>query len=318
MTEPRPEPARADVAPPATRKGRPVAGGSIGASRAEPLVMVERVSFHFEGGATPTAPRFALKGVDLIISRGEVVALIGPNGAGKTTLARHLNGLLKPVAGRVLVAGAETRQSSVARLAAHVGYAFQNPDHQLFASTVAEDVAFGPRNLGLPSSEVDRRVASALARLGLEAVGERHPLLLGYGMRRLVALAGVLALETDMLVLDEPTAGLDRRAVDRVLAVVHERQTSGGAALLITHDLALVAAHATRVVLLHDGRVTADGPTRDVLTDAALLSSAGLTLPAVAALGRALAPLGVRPDALTIDELCDSYASAYQGLRTEG
>ena len=179
-------------------------------------------------------------------------------------------------------------------------------------------VAFGPRNLGLPSSEVDRRVASALARLGLEAVGERHPLLLGYGMRRLVALAGVLALETDMLVLDEPTAGLDRRAVDRVLAVVHERQTSGGAALLITHDLALVAAHATRVVLLHDGRVSADGATRDVLTDAALLSSAGLTLPAVAALGRALAPLGVRPDALTVDELCDSYASAYQGLRTEG
>ena len=279
--------------------------------------MVERASFRYGEPSSASAHPFALTEIDLTIVRGEVVALIGQNGAGKTTLARHLNGLLKPVTGRVLVAGEDTRHVGVSRLAAHVGYAFQNPDHQLFAATVAEDVAFGPQNLGLPSLEIERRVASALASLGLEAVRERHPLLLGYGMRRLVALAGVLALETQLLVLDEPTVGLDRRAADRVLAVVHERQAKGGAVLVITHDLALVAAHATRVVVLREGKVVADGPTRPVLTDAQLLAADGLTLPAVTGLGRALALLGVRPDALTVDEFCDSYASAYRGPRTE-
>ena len=280
-----------------------------------PLVVVERVSFRYDEDAAPDRRPFALRDVDLTLSRGEIVALIGRNGSGKTTLARHLNGLLKPVSGWVLVGGEDTRRTTVARLATRVGYAFQNPDHQLFAATVADDVGFGPRNLGLLPPAVERRVATALAALGLEAFAGHHPLLLGHGTRRLVALAGVLALGTDVLVLDEPTVGLDRRASERVLKVLHERRLQGGGALIITHDLALAAAHATRIALLCDGELIADGPPRAILTDAALLAQAGLAPPAVTRLARALAPFGVRGDVLTTEEFCDGYAAAYRRLR---
>lgn len=281
----------------------------------EPIVAMEDLSFRYGASAVGNDRPYAIKGIGLELRRGEIVALIGENGSGKSTLARHLNGLLKPVSGRVLVGGEDTRRTSVARLAGRVGFAFQNPDHQLFAPTVAVEVAFGPRNLGLPTAEVERRVGATLVALGLTAVAERHPLLLGHGRRRLVALAGVLALETDLLVLDEPTVGLDRRAVERVLAVVEQRQGRGGSAVVITHDLSLVADRATRVIVLHRGEIVADGPTRRVLGDDRLLARAGLAMPPVTRLGRALSSFGVRSDALTVDELCVDVEAAWRRRR---
>ena len=285
----------------------------------KPPVIVDDISFHYDDPAGPAAPQFALRGIRFTLDRGEIVALIGQNGSGKSTLARHLNGLLTPTAGRVLVAGHDTRRTPVARLAAHVGYAFQNPDHQLFAPTVAADVAFGPRNLGVSTAATEQRVAKALAALDLTPVATRHPLLLGHGTRRLVALAGVLALDADLLVLDEPTAGLDRDAAGRVLTVIAAHQRRGGSALLITHDLALVAAHASRVVLLHEGRLLADDTPRTVLADEPLLTTAGLAPPLMTRLGRALAPHGIRPDALTVAELCDSFVATREpGAGSQG
>jgi energy-coupling factor transport system ATP-binding protein len=272
-----------------------------------PLVAMENVSYRY-----PSEDGDALTGIDLVLRAGEVVALIGPNGAGKSTLARHLNGLLRPTVGRVLVDGVDTRTVPVARLAASIGYAFQNPDHQLFAPTVAEDVGFGPRQLGYPAEEIRARVTAAMAALGIEPLAGRHPLLLGRGQRRLVALAGVLALRPSLLVLDEPTAGLDIAAADRVRRLVDGHRRAGGTAVLISHDLDLVAADASRVVMLRRGRVVADGAPRRLLSDGDLLSGAGLAAPTATRLGQGLAGHGLPSDLLTGDEFVAAYVARFR------
>ncbi len=276
----------------------------------EPIVQVQSISYGY--GSTGSVANRAISEVTLEIGRGELIALIGHNGAGKSTLARHLNGLLKPTSGRVLVHGVDTRAMPAYRLARHVGFAFQNPDDQLFAATVAEDISFGPHNLGRDESDVALGVRTVIGRLGLAAVADHHPFLLSRSTRRLVALAGVLALTPDVLVLDEPTVGLDAWAVDRVQVVLQQHVTDGGAVLLISHDLGFVAANASRVILLRDGRVVADAPTRTVMTDLALLTANNLALPPITRLAQALAPCGMRPDVLNLEEFCDAYAALWR------
>ncbi len=185
-----------------------------------------------------------------------MVALIGPNGAGKSTLLRHLNGLLRPAAGSVRLFGQETAGRSVGELAREVGFLFQRPERQLFAATVREEVAYGPRQLGL--AEVDRRVETALVRFGLEGLADAPPAILGYGRRRAITLAALAALETPILVLDEPTVGLDGRGWQQLLAWLTERRAAGTTILLATHEMAL-AATADRVVRLEAGRIAAQG-----------------------------------------------------------
>src|SRR5581483_11930107 len=175
-----------------------------------PLIQVQDVWFTYPGGVQ------ALRGVNLQVSAGERLALLGRNGSGKTTLAKHLNGLLVPTRGRVLVAGVETVGQDVGRLAALVGYVFQNPDHQLFSRSVREELAFGPRNLGLPPGEVARRVEAALRQFGLEEAADTPPAILGFAERRLVAVASVVAMRPAALVLDEPFAGLSWPSVVRL------------------------------------------------------------------------------------------------------
>jgi len=230
----------------------------------------------------------ALSGVTLRIERGEYLALLGQNGAGKTTLAKHFNGLLRPSGGKVLVGGRDASGLSIGELAQQVGYVFQNPDHQIFAGTTREEIAFGPRNLGLMEAEVAERVDATLEAFGLVAQADLPPAMLGYGTRRKVALASVLAMRPQALILDEPTSGLDRRSVIELMALLAAYSGEGRTVIVITHDVRLVADHVPHCAVLTSGKLGARGGTQSVLSDANLLSATGLDLPPVGRLARRL------------------------------
>ncbi len=217
----------------------------------------------------------ALAGVDLTVQHGERVAVLGPNGAGKTTLMLHLNGLLLGD-GELRIGGVVAGPDTVADLRAGVGLVFQDPDDQLFMPTVREDVAFGPLNLGLGAHVAQRRVDEALGAVGMTAVADRAPHELSMGQRRRVAIATVLAMRPQLLVLDEPSANLDPRARRELLAVLDALDTT---LLVVTHDLAFAARLCERAVVLDAGRVMADGPCDELLADAALLAAHDLELP---------------------------------------
>ena len=273
-------------------------------SVSSPIVSFEEISFQYAGTAVD-----ALNGISLSIEAGEFVALVGANGSGKTTLAKHVNGLLQPGRGRVLVGGQDTRQVPPGRLARRVGYVFQNPDNQIFAATVREEVAYGPRNLGLAQSAVTERVDAALAALDLTQLADVPPATLGYDLRRLVTLASVHAMSPEVLILDEPTAGLDRRLTARVLDWALAWHAAGRSVVLITHDLRL-AARASRWVVLAEGRVVLDGPPRAACGRPDLLVRAGITPPPVAQLGQRLG-LAVTP--LTVEDFCRAYGERAGG-----
>jgi energy-coupling factor transport system ATP-binding protein len=266
----------------------------------DPQIIVEGISYDYDGMP-------ALHDVQLVIRSGEFIALLGPNGAGKTTLARHFNGLLRPGKGRVLVENQDTGRVKVARLASLVGYVFQNPDHQIFAATVRDEVAFGLRNQGLAPAIIDQRVHLALERFDLGDKAGMQPALLGFGERRKVALAAILAMEPRILILDEPTAGLDWRSQQELLAVVRTFHDHGHTVVLITHDMRLVADYTQRAIVLLGGRVLFDGTTRTLFQQGAILSAAGLALPPVARLARRWHSLGIRPGILTGRELVSAW-----------
>jgi energy-coupling factor transport system ATP-binding protein len=238
----------------------------------------------------------ALRGVSLAFEPGETVAIVGQNGSGKTTLVKHLNGLLRPTDGRVILDGADVAGSAVHELASTVGFVFQNPDDQLFDRSVEREVAFGPRNLGHPPEAIGRAVTRALAAVGLEASRQTNPYDLDLSLRKLVALASVLAMDPSVLVLDEPTTGQDDPGVRRVGAVVDAVARSGRTVIAISHDMEFAAGHFRRIVVLRDGLVIADGPPAEVFAPerAELLASAGLELPPAAQIGAALG-LGSTP-----------------------
>jgi cobalt/nickel transport system ATP-binding protein len=235
-----------------------------------PVISVEDLTFRYPDG-TP-----ALDHVDLHIHRGERVALLGPNGAGKTTLVLHLNGIHMPQTGSVSVSGIVISRDSVMEARRRVGIVFQDPDDQLFMPTVAADVAFGPRNLGLSDQEVAERVGRALDAVEVTDLADRSPNHLSFGQKRRAAIAGVLAMEPDIVVLDEPTANLDpaaRAELTRVLAGLDVTQ------LIVTHDLLYALEVCERSVIIDRGAIVADGPTRTILGDTELLSAHRLALP---------------------------------------
>jgi energy-coupling factor transport system ATP-binding protein len=232
--------------------------------------------------------RPALADVSFTLGPGERVALVGHNGAGKSTLMRLVTGLLKPTAGTVLVGDWDTRSRRPEQLAHRVGSLFQHADQQLFARTVREDVAFGPRATGVPAADASARVARALEALGLEAVADEHPYDLPPPERKLAALAGALALEPALLVLDEPTAGLDRRARGRVAAALGGRAAEGTTLLVITHDLDYAAEYLDRGLVLDHGRLVQDAPLSDILALGSGLEDLGLAPPPLSRLSAAL------------------------------
>lgn len=218
----------------------------------------------------------ALKGVSFRITHGEKVAVLGLNGAGKSTLILHVNGLLMPASGRVVIGDVPVTRKTLKLVRQTVGMVFQNPDDQLFMPTLEDDVAFGPRNMGLPEEEVDRRVTAALEAVGALDLRDRAPFQMSGGQRRSAAIATVLSMEPSILVLDEPTAALDsaarRRIIDIIAAFDHT-------VLVVTHDLAMAAELCPRSLLMADGRITADGPTRQLLLDPCAMGAAGLETP---------------------------------------
>jgi cobalt/nickel transport system ATP-binding protein len=234
-------------------------------------IEVQGLSYAYSGG------HVALDGVTFAVAVGESVGVVGPNGAGKTTLFLCLTGVLPPRAGEARVAGLDVRDPAQRRrLPEHVGIVFQNSDDQLFSATVLDDVAFGPLNLGLPPDEARARVAEALGRVGMSGQEERVPYHLSGGEKRRVALAGVLAMRPEVLLLDEPSMFLDPRGRRELIELLH---TLGGTRLIATHDLEMILQTCGRVLVLDRGRVVADGEARAVLADAALMEAHGLEVP---------------------------------------
>ena len=247
-------------------------------------IEIDRVGFTYPGGVQ------ALDVVDLAIRPGETLGIIGQNGSGKSTLVRHLNGLLRPTEGRVLLDGSAVGRRHVAELAALVGIAFQDPDRQIFAGRVRTEVAFGPRNLGLRGAELDRRVTEALEVVGLAGTDDENPYDLGYSRRKLLSIASVLAMRTPIVILDEPTTGQDLRGVARVRTIVAALAAEGRTVITISHDMRFVAETFRRVVAMRAGRIVLDGTPAEVFGEASweVLASTYLEPPLAARVGARL------------------------------
>jgi energy-coupling factor transport system ATP-binding protein len=221
----------------------------------------------------------ALAGVDCAIRRGEFVAVLGQNGSGKTTLMKHLSGILAPSAGEVRIGGAPLGRQRPGILSRRVGLVFQNPDHQIFAERIWDEVAFGPRLHGVGEAEVAARVAECLEAVGLSGMGEVDPFLLPKGGRQRVAVAATLATKPELVILDEPTTGLDQEELRGMMELIQRLNASGHTIVIVTHAMEVAAAHARRTILMHKGRIAADGPTREVFGNEALLERLGLSPP---------------------------------------
>jgi energy-coupling factor transport system ATP-binding protein len=281
-----------------------------------PLLACEDLAHTYLAG-TPLAS-VALRGVTLGIRRGEAVGLVGPTGSGKSTLAQHFAGLLRPTSGRVLIDGVEIygRGVDLRRVRRRIGLLFQYPEHQLFEETVFDDVAFGPRNLGLDPDEVTERVRWALRLVGLdpERFARRSPFSLSGGEMRRVAIAGVLAMRPEVLILDEPTAGLDPQGRRELIDLVRRlrRSQEDLTLLLISHSMEDVARLCERVVVLHRGQVFLDAPVRVAFGHAERLREIGLDVPRVTDLLIRLRAggLSVRTDRITVEEACEEILRA--------
>jgi energy-coupling factor transport system ATP-binding protein len=263
-----------------------------------PHIRTEKLCCRLEGGSE------TLKNINLEIKQGEFLALLGHNGAGKTTLAGHLMGFYRPSSGRILLNGKDMSKYSTAQLSQQIGYLFQNPDSQIFMNSVFEEVRFGLKNLKIPEDEIKKRVNSALEMMELSAYRNRHPQALSRGQRQRLAVASILALEPDLLVLDEPTTGQDRGHIHKFLDKIRELNRLGKTVILITHDMELAAEYAERVIVMKKGEILLDGPAADVFSSPEDLDEAGLIPPLPSRLALDLRKQGFDvPKLLTVSEL---------------
>jgi len=278
----------------------------------EKIIKIEDLEFSYSQ-AEKEVSLPVLKKLTLEIEKGTFVAIIGHNGSGKTTLAKHFNAILLPTGGQVLVSNMDTRVDDfLIEIRRRVGMVFQNPDNQIVATVVEEDVAFAPENLGYPSDEIRRRVDEALKIVGMYQYREHAPHLLSGGQKQRIAIAGVLAMRPECVVFDEPTAMLDPRGRASVLKIIHDlKDTYGVAVILITHHME-EAADADRLIVMSDGEIIKDGTPREVFLDIDTLKKAGLGVPDTTLLLHELKTDGfdISLDALTIDECADAIAAA--------
>lgn len=270
----------------------------------EAIIETRDLSYSYPGGIS------ALSSVNLDIRHGEFVAIIGSNGSGKTTLVKHFNGLLKPSQGRVVVDGLDTRTTRVSELSRIVGFVFQNPDHQIFAYSVWEEASFGLKLHKLDAETVEQQTTEALQAVSLDELRDRHPRALSRGQRQRLATASILALRTPVLVLDEPTTGQDFLSRRQIMALAVELHAEGRTVLMVTHDMALVAEYATRVIVMQDGAAVCDGSPNEVFKQDDVLKSTGLDLPPVAKIARGLRAYGFSDTPLTQSELVENLLTA--------
>lgn len=256
----------------------------------------------------------ALNKVNIQIKKGDKIAIMGANGAGKSTLFSHFNGLTEPTSGHIKIQGKIMKydKQSLLEIRQKVGIVFQNPDDQLFAPTVREDVAFGPMNLGLDLDEVDKRVDEALKLVNMEGFGEKAPHHLSGGQQKRVSIAGIIAMYPEVMILDEPTAGLDPQGVDQVLYILNYLNKKGMTLVVSSHDVEMITEFADKVIVLDHGKVIAQGTTEEVFSNHKILKQAHLKPPKSSELLQKLKDKGMdlNTDKLTINEACNEILNA--------
>ena len=270
------------------------------------MLKAEHISYSYDDGTK------ALNDVNLEVKKGEIVSLLGKNGAGKSTLFLHFNGIYKADSGKIIIDGEELKhdKKSLIKFRQKIGIVFQNPDDQLFAPTVEEDVAFGPLNLGLSQEETQRRVTDALNKVGMAGFERKAPHHLSGGQKKRVAIAGILAMKPEIMVLDEPTAGLDPQGVIDLSILLRELNDEGITIIISTHEVDLVPNYAKKVFVLVDGLLIAEGTPKEIFAKPEILEQANLKVPIVTDLFQQLEMEGfdMKGDyPLTIDEAKDKF-----------
>jgi energy-coupling factor transport system ATP-binding protein len=268
-----------------------------------PFIQINKLDFAYPDGTK------ALDNINLSVQVGEFVALIGQNGSGKTTLSKCLNGLYKPTSGEVIVDGLNSKNTPIVQMVRRVGYVFQNPDHQLFNSNCWDEIAYGPRNIQLSEDEVKIRVEEAAQVVGLpEIFYPEHPFFLSKGLRQRVAIASILALRPQVIIVDEPTTGQDARQSIEIMEFLKDlNEKHGHSIIIITHDMHIVAQYARRVILMSEGRILADGSTSDVFSEPDVLQKAFLEPPAITQLAQSVGELGFDPGTLTVEDMIKQF-----------
>ena len=259
------------------------------------IIEIEKLFFGYE------KDNFVLKNINLTVREGEFLAIVGENGAGKSTLGLHLNGLLKPTKGTVLISGIDTMKAKVSRLAKEAGYVFQNPDLQMFEDNLIEEISFGPKNLGVDKDQILKRTDEILERAGLEQYKEKDPFSLSVGQKRRVSIASILTMKPRIIVLDEPSTGLDGKTLESLMSLVERLNEEGHTIIMITHDMELVADYADRVAVMKNGEIIADNSTRNIFADEKILKRANLIRPEINKLGRLIG----EPKMLKLDEVTE-------------
>jgi len=272
-----------------------------------PVIEAQNLSFIYKGNKN------ALKDVNIKINKGEFVALIGKNGAGKTTFSKHLNGLLRPSSGSVLINGKDIFNIPTSELGREVGYVFQNPDHQIFAPSVKDEIDFGLKQMGLDAEEREKRIDNALEFVGLEQFKNQHPFMLGKGERQKLAVASILAMEPGILVIDEPTTGQDWDGTQRMMEMLERLHKKGHTILAITHNMRLAAEHADRVIVFSGGQAVLDGTPEEVFYQKEILKKASVTPPDCASIGNSLRDYGFTGSPVTTTELARQLISTLNG-----
>ena len=249
----------------------------------EPIIKVENLWHIYSTGKVT-----AVQDVSLDIGRGEIIGVIGQNGSGKTTLVKHFIGLLKPTRGKVYVDGQDTGPLRIQQLAAKVGYVYQNPNHQLFARTVQDELEFGPRNLGLSEEEIEERREQAIEFFGLEELRDMHPYRIGFPLRKLVGMASIYTMRPGVFILDEPTTGQDNITTRKVYRLIERLRDEGATVLCVAHDMILLAEVVDRLLVMRDARLIMDAPPREVFANEEVMASTHITPPQITSLSMRL------------------------------
>ena len=280
------------------------------------MIKTQDLAFTYPGTEDQVNTR-ALRGVDVTIERGSFVVILGHNGSGKSTLAKTFNAVLLPSGGKVYVEGMDTMDESLLlEIRRRVGMVFQNPDNQIVANVVEEDVAFAPENLGVPSAEIRKRVDDALEAVGMTQFVKHAPHLLSGGQKQRFAIAGVIAMEPEVLVLDEPSAGLDPQGREELLSNIREfHRARGTTVVLVSHSMEEIAKNVDRIVVLSDSHVLMSGTPREVFARGDELMTAGLDVPQVTRVAMALRDIGIaiNPAVYTVDELSKELVALKRG-----